>query len=379
MAKTVTESALMAALSFLLYLASSIPVLSAFVILVCPLPIVYVGVQYGGRRAALAALCTTVLVGLVLGPTESYLYLLPFGLTGVVTGHLLFRDEDPNRMLMMGSGILLVAMMPAAMFLEKAMGLGDAVAEMQKQILWFAQTVALPVLQFLWQGLPIALAGVVAAASVGVMSAPAGARTLRAVAGLALVAGLGACGLWLYGPQSLVSADFQAKLPQHLNGLLATWMKFPIGIFFAIALVLFYSNHLFSFLLFMRLRIPVAPPPDLRTYRMARPMVLVGLLLAVACVFVHPAGGSIQACLCLNALTIIFFMGYIGGMSLLAVLLDATQLHPLARMLISCSIMLPLFPVAIALGFLDALFRIKEWLRHRGAPVTTPLAGFARK
>src|SRR5579862_9141507 len=114
MAKTVTESALMAALSFLLYIAGSlIPLISGFVMLVCPLPIVYVGVQHGGRRAAMAALCTAVLVGLTIGPTEAYFYTLPFGVTGVVTGHLFFRDEDPSRMLLIGTGVLLILMLPA--------------------------------------------------------------------------------------------------------------------------------------------------------------------------------------------------------------------------------------------------------------------------
>ena len=87
MARAVTESALMAALSFLLYLAASIPVLGGFFILLCPVPLTLVGLRHGSRRAVLSCLCSVLLVAVLTGgPVQGYLYLVPFGLMGVITG-----------------------------------------------------------------------------------------------------------------------------------------------------------------------------------------------------------------------------------------------------------------------------------------------------
>src|SRR5688572_26215190 len=100
MARAVTESALMAALSFIFYIASNVPLLGAIFIFLCPVPITFVGVRHGTRRAALSCACATVLVFAVAGGFASaYIFMASFGIFGVASGWMLTRQGSTGRAL----------------------------------------------------------------------------------------------------------------------------------------------------------------------------------------------------------------------------------------------------------------------------------------
>ena len=306
MATAVTESALLAALSALLYMASWIPLVSQFVLLACGMPITIAGVKHGGQRAWLAALCTTIVITLTAGPTEGFLYAMPFGALGALCGHFLYIEEESGKGFLLGTGWLFVMMVPATTVVERVLGLGDSLGEVQRGFVWCAM-VAADYIPFV---------------------AP---ETAKAIAG------------WL-------------------QLFTATAVLCPLAFFAAFCAVMYYSNHLFSFLVCWRLRLSVPPPPDLRAMRTPRAMLVVLPVLAVTCAITGPTSGTVAASLALNALAIALFIAYIGGFAVTVILLDRSRLKPLARMFASLLVMFPLFAGAMVLGVLDAAIDL------RGAP-----------
>jgi uncharacterized protein YybS (DUF2232 family) len=312
MAQTLTESALMAALSFLLYIAGYTPLLSAFVLLASPLPITWVGVRYGGRQAALSALCAAVVVGLVLGPPDAYLYLVPFGLLGTLTGYLYYRDEDSVRMLWIGTSLLFVTTTPAALLLEKAMGLDDPVSELKK----------------LFEPL---------------LTTPIG---------------------WIPGLDPAVLKQSTA----FVSAQISTMVRAPLAFFLVLSFALFYCNHLASFLLFWRFKMPVCPPPDIRRFR--TPRFILAAIPAFLAAYVLSGGGNgqIANAVYLNLVLAGAFFSYLGGLACMTVSLDRSSLKPLARVGVSFLSLIVFWPLLILLGFVDGIF----FLRDRSA---TPDAG----
>lgn len=298
MASAVTESALLAALSALLYMASWLPLLSQFVLLACGMPITLAGVKHGGQRAWLAALCATVVITLIGGPTEGYLYAVPFGALGALCGHFLHVDEEPGKAFLLGAGWLFVILVPASTVIEKVLGLGDSLAEIQRGFVWFAEYMV----------------------------------------------------SWV----PLIPAATAAELTDWLRRFTATAVLCPLAFFAAFASVMYYSNHLFSFLICWRLRLPVPPPPDLRSLRTPRALLVVVPLLVLGCQAAGPTSGTVVASLALNALAIALFIAYVGGFAVSVLLLDRSRLRPLARMGVSMAVMFPLFFAAIVVGLLDA-------------------------
>jgi len=311
MAQTLTESALMAALSFLLYVAGYTPLLSAFALLASPLPITWVGVRHGGRQAALAALCAAVVVGLVLGPPDAYLYFVPFGLLGTLTGHLYFRDEDPIRMLWIGTSLLFVTTTPAALLLEKAMGLDDPVKELKRLI-------------------------------DPVLPAPIG---------------------WIPG---LDPTTVQQNVA-FVSSQVSTMVRVPLAFFLVLSFALFYCNHLASFLLFWRLKMPVCPPPDVRRYRTPRFILAATPPLLAAYIMAGGGNGRIENAVFLNLFLAGAFFTFLGGLACVTILLDRSSLKPLARVGVSFLSLIVFWPLLIVLGFVDGLFLLRERATARDA------------
>ena len=302
MASAVTESALLAALSALLYMASWMPLLSSFILLACAMPITVAGVKHGGGRAWLATFCTSIVIGLTGGPSESLLYLVPFGAMGALCGHFLHVDEEPGRHFLLGSGWLFVILIPSFTILERALGLGQSLLELQTGMIWSAQAFA----NFLCAIFPL----------------PASTVT--------------------------VFRDFAA-----------TGMLCPLAFYVAFSAVLYYSNYLFSFIVLWRLRLPVPPPPDLRRLRTPRAMLLVTPLLAIACWIAGPCSRTVTSSILMNLLAIALFFAYVGGFALTVILLDRSTLKPLQRMGVSLLMMFVLFPLSIVLGLADAALELR--------------------
>lgn len=303
MATAVTESALLAALSALLYMASWMPLLSQFVLLACGMPITIAGVKHGGQRAWLAALCSTIVVTLTGGPTEGFFFISSFGILGAICGHFMHVDEEPGRGFLLGAGWFFVLLVPATCVIERVLGLGDSLGEVQRGFVWCA----------------------------------------------------------------LVVVDYLPGLdPQAAKGLgdlfsrvTATGVLCPLAFFAAFSAVMYYSNHLFSFLVCWRLRLPVPPPPDLRALRTPRSMLLVMPVLAFACLATGPTSGTVPASLALNAFAIALFIAYVGGFAVTVILLDRSTLPPLKRMGVSLLVMFPLFWAAILIGLADAALDLR--------------------
>lgn len=303
MATAVTESALLAALSALLYIASWMPLLSQFVLLACGMPITIAGVKHGGQRAWLAALCATIVITLTGGPTEGFLYAMPFGALGALCGHFLHVEEEPGRGFLLGTGWLFVLMVPATTVIERLLGLGDSLGEVQRGFVWFAMI------------------------------------------------------LTDYVP--FISAETARWAGDLLSRVTATGVLCPLAFFAAFSAVMYYSNHLFSFIVCWRLRLAVPPPPDLRSLRTPRALLVILPVLAFACLATGPTSGTVSASLALNAFTIALFVAYVGGFAITVILLDRSTLKPLQRMGVSLLVMFPLFWVAIVVGVLDAFLDLR--------------------
>jgi uncharacterized protein YybS (DUF2232 family) len=208
-------------------------------------------------------------------------------------------------------------MVPATMVVERALGLGDSLLELQKGLVWSA--------------------GVFAGSIPGLSAGTADAFT------------------------------------RWLRELTATAVLCPLAFFAAFSAVMFYANHLFSFLVLWRLRIPVAPPADLRTLRTPRVLLVVLPLLVAACGYAGVRSGTVAASLALNALLIALFIAYVGGFAVTVTRLDRTPLRPVLRMGASLLVMFPLFPVAIMLGLADAVIDLRA---RRERVSARPLTGF---
>lgn len=304
MATAVTESALLAALSALLYMAGWMPLISQFVLLACGMPITLAGVKHGGQRAWLAALCATIVVTLTGGPTEGFFYFTSFGALGAICGHFLFAEEDPGRIFLLGAGWFFVLLVPCTTVIEKVLGLGDSLGEIQRGFVWFAM-IAFDYMP----GLD-----------------PASAKSLGEL----------------------------------FSRVTATAVLCPLAFFAAFSAVMFYSNHLFSFLICWRLRLPVPPPADLRSLRTPRVLLLLLPVLAFACLATGPTSGTVSASLALNAFSIALFIAYVGGFAISVILLDRSTLTPFKRMGVSLLVMFPLFWVAILVGLLDAFVDLRS-------------------
>ena len=96
----------MAALSLILFLGSQIPALGAIAVLLCPVPLTLVWTRHGGRRAMLSFCCATILVTMIAGLPQAYIFILFFGLPALATGWMLSRDMPIGRALLIASMLL---------------------------------------------------------------------------------------------------------------------------------------------------------------------------------------------------------------------------------------------------------------------------------
>lgn len=296
MASAVTESALLAALAALLYMSGWTPLLGQIVQLACAMPLSIAGLRHGGSRASLAALCAIIVVGLVGGPTEAYFFSVPFAALGAVSGAFLHREDEPGRIMLLGSGWFLVFLTPAAILLERALGLPDSVLEAQRGIIWL----------FSWP-----------------------------------------------------FEQLSASLGLHARLVLATAMLVPLIFFVMFSAVLFYANHLLTFLVAWRLRVPCPPPANLHTWRTPRWVLHAAPAFALIALFAGPESVTIPASLAMNALLVTLFIAYVGGFAVTAYRLAHSPLRPLARMAISVLVMFPGFAIAIAIGLADAAWDLR--------------------
>jgi len=297
MARAVTESALMAALSFVLYLGSSLPLLGGFFILLCPVPLTLVGLRHGVRRAVLSSVCAALLVTLVSGgPVQGYLFLVPFGFVGIITGWMLARRHAPGRALLVAATVMTLAVTPAMTFLEKAIGLEDLCAESQKMMTSVLET--------------------------------------------------------QYHGASTPMAQVEQ---QRLKETLFTMIRLPLAPFFLFSLAFLYVNHLISYKVFLRLGIEVHPPPDPRRFRL--PLLVAVALPPLWIGYIKAGGpnGTLAASLLLNGFFVAGQLAWMGGVVAVARFLSPETPLSYPKTLLLALFLFTLVPITMIFGICEAL------------------------
>ena len=132
---------MMAALSYLLFIASNLPVLGGFVALLAPVPLTLVTMRHGVRRAMLSCACATVLVLIAGGgPPQAYLFLMIFGLTGLASGWMLRRAEPQSIALMKATVLLMIPFTPMTLMAGKVVGAEESLEALTKQMFGYLQS-----------------------------------------------------------------------------------------------------------------------------------------------------------------------------------------------------------------------------------------------
>lgn len=296
MARAVTESALMAALSFLLYVASTVPLLGAICVFLCPVPITIVGVRHGTRRAALSCACATVLVfALAGGFTAAYLFMASFGIFGLASGWMLTREGSPGRALGLATMAVTLVLAPTIYLAGMGMGLGDSLAEAQKMMF----------------------------------------SMLDAQAAL------------------FNDPSFTAALPK-LKDFLATLMVFPLMGFVVSSLTGLYLNHLVTHKVFERMGFAVRPPPNPYHLRMAPWAPLLLVLCWIRYGAVGGANRTMEASFFLNVALVGVYIAWFSGIAALARLWSPKQELPVSRYLLLVFVGIFFGWLPVLLGCFDA-------------------------
>ncbi|MCF4150743.1 YybS family protein [Dethiosulfovibrio sp. F2B] len=108
--KSLVESSLLTGLAVVLFLAARfIPVAGIVLSLLCPAPLVVLGLRHRPQRAALALCVATAIVGLLGGPISSVSFFLGFGILGVGLGILAARFDKAVDIMLYGIVLSLVS------------------------------------------------------------------------------------------------------------------------------------------------------------------------------------------------------------------------------------------------------------------------------
>ena len=101
--RSLVESALLAGLAVVLFLAAHfLPFVGAAFSLICPAPLVILGLRHDLRKASLGLGVASILVAAFLGPLTALFFLLGFGVLGVGLGYLAKRCRGGVDIMMYG-------------------------------------------------------------------------------------------------------------------------------------------------------------------------------------------------------------------------------------------------------------------------------------
>jgi uncharacterized protein YybS (DUF2232 family) len=312
MAREVTESALMAALSFLLFFAGN---LLGFLVILVPVPLAIVGYRYGVKRAIMSCAVAAALVSLITGGLlQGYFYVTPFGLLGVITGWMLRREGSASNTLMAGTLIMTLAMTPALTPLEKALTSENSYAQLQKMM----------------------------------------ATVLD---------------------QKIKDTPSPEEREQYtqLKTTFTILLGFPIALMFLASLTLVYISHLVSYKVLGRLDIPVRPPPDPRNFRMS---LWVLALLPMSFFFFVQSGAnktSIYASLGLNCLYICGQVCWLGSTAAVARLIWPDRVLPVPAFLLLGFFCLGLIQLATLVAISENISLKLGWAKSAEPSTDAPI------
>lgn len=251
---------MMAALSFILFLASSIPLLGAFAVLMCPIPLTFVAVRHGARRAALATTCASILVLLVGGgPAQAMIFLAGFGSFGLATGWMVTRNGPPGRTLIVASVAVGFVLLLSTLATSKAMGIDDSMAELKTMTFTMLDQQA-----------------------------------------------------------KMINDPTFASMIVRYKALIITLLVCPIGIFFMGAVINLYINYVITYRVLLRMGVTVQPPGN--AYHLRLPAWLTCLMAVAFVRYNNPAlaANSIQASVLANFLMVSGMTAWLGGIAALA-------------------------------------------------------------
>ena len=133
--RKIIVSALLSAITIILYFLSNIPILNFVGVLLCPVPLTLISFVYGFGFGFLSMSVAFVLVFLSLGIVQAYFYLSIFGFLSVVTGVMTRIFLDPFRVAVYSIIIILLFNLFFYYGVEKLFGLEDMIKEFKMMIM----------------------------------------------------------------------------------------------------------------------------------------------------------------------------------------------------------------------------------------------------
>lgn len=313
----------MAALSVLLYLASTVPILNVLAYLVAAVPLTYVGIEHGGLWAALTAAASAFLVALLAGPVHALFFAALFGFLGILTGGLIHRGLRPVNLLLLGSFLLFLCDASSYYGVEKVLGLEDSLRLAQKEV--------------------VAVLDLVSEGVNGTLD-----RLRGRTSGTS---------------QFLTFQSFRRSLDRAL--------VLPLGILLVFSFLSFYLNYMVCSLLMYRVDVYMEWLPDFRAWQVHPAWALghVGLILIDS--FLGD-GRSLGALLFLNLFTVSSFAFFFLGFSTTVHFFDRWALHPILRLLMLFLVILPAYRWIGLLGALDSLLDLRRIRASTERAIWTP-------
>ncbi len=107
--RSITEAALLTGVSVILFLGSAIPLMGILLTLLCPVPMVVLGLRHSLRISLIAVGTATILAGLVGGFFSALSYGLGFGILGAVLAQIIKRFRSAVEILLAGVSVSLVS------------------------------------------------------------------------------------------------------------------------------------------------------------------------------------------------------------------------------------------------------------------------------
>lgn len=149
--RALVEASLLVSLAVVLFAASHyLPVVGLLVSLVCPAPLVVLGLRHDLKRALLGTFTATLLTAALLGVVTSLFFLLGFGILGIGLGYLARRCKSGAEVILYGLVISLVSKLALMAILVKMTGMnpfsldGAALEESLDGVVRLYGTVGLP-------------------------------------------------------------------------------------------------------------------------------------------------------------------------------------------------------------------------------------------
>lgn len=122
--KSLVESSLLTGLAVVLFLAARyVPVAGVILSLLCPAPLVILGLRHRPKMSAVGLIVATIMVALLSGPGSAVSFCLGFGVLGVGLGILASRLHSAVDIMLYGVAVSLISKLALMVVLTKLTGI----------------------------------------------------------------------------------------------------------------------------------------------------------------------------------------------------------------------------------------------------------------